>query len=96
VVNEKDENFTEKDDVEKLSLIEIGPRFCLMPIKAFQGSMGGEALWQNSEYIAPSKVRSKKYDAFVKRREGKEKRKEYSEQLKKGQKEEYNAFEDEE
>jgi len=25
------------------------------PIKAFQGSMGGEALWQNPAYIAPAK-----------------------------------------
>ena len=31
--------------IEKLVLIEIGPRFALNPIKAFEGSMGGEALW---------------------------------------------------
>jgi hypothetical protein len=37
--------FTEKDDIEKLMLIEIGPRFCLMPIKAFEDTMGGMPLW---------------------------------------------------
>ena len=67
-------------------MIEIGPRFCLLPIKAFEGSMGGDALWQNADYISPSKQRSKKYDAFVKRRVAKEKRKVYNEKVhKKGQ-----------
>jgi len=61
VINEQEETFTEKDDIEKLSLIEIGPRFCLLPIKAFEGSMGGAALWQNEAYISPSKLRSKKF-----------------------------------
>ena len=56
--------FTAIDDIDKLVLIEIGPRFCLTPIKAFDGSLGGEALWQNENYIAPSKLRSKKYEAF--------------------------------
>jgi len=46
-------------------------------IKAFEGPMGGEALWQNASYIAPAKLRSKKYDAFQKKREQKEFRKEY-------------------
>jgi len=31
--------------------------------------MGGEALWQNEKYITPGKLRSKKYDAFVRRRD---------------------------
>ena len=64
ILNQHEEKFTAKDDIEKLVLIEIGPRFCLNPIKAFEGSMGGEALWQNSQYIAPAKLRSKKYDNF--------------------------------
>ena len=29
VVNQHEEKFTEKDDIEKLMLIEIGPRLCL-------------------------------------------------------------------
>ena len=72
VLNQNEEQFTEKDDPEKLVLIEIGPRFSLNPIKAFQGSMGGDALWQNGDYIGPVKLRSKKYAEFVKKREQKE------------------------
>jgi ribosome biogenesis protein BRX1 len=64
-------------------MIEIGPRFCLLPIKAFEGSFGGEALWQNEQYITPSKYRSKKYDAFLKRRVGKEQRKKYKNKVEK-------------
>ena len=64
ILNQHEEKFTEKDDIEKLVLIEIGPRFCMNPIKAFEGAMGGEALWQNPAYVAPAKLRSKKYDAF--------------------------------
>jgi hypothetical protein len=37
--------FTEADDVEKLVLIEIGPRMTLQPVKYFAESLGGEALW---------------------------------------------------
>lgn len=84
VVNQHEEKFTEQDDVEKLMLIEIGPRFCLQPIKALDGTMSGEALWQNSEYITPSKLRSRKYEQFVKRRDAKEGRKEYRKKIEKG------------
>ena len=66
-------------------LIEIGPRFCLQPIKAFDDTMGGEALWQNSEYITPSKIRSKKYTEFIKKRHEKAEKKSYKDNvLKKG------------
>lgn len=77
IVNQHEQKFTAEDDIEKLLLIEIGPRFCLLPIKAFEGTMGGEPLWQNPNYISPSKLRSKKYDTFVKRRDQKEERKVY-------------------
>lgn len=79
VLNQDEQMFKASDDIEKLVLIEIGPRFAMTPIKAFEGSLGGEALWQNAEYIAPSKLRSKKYDAFQKKRETKELLKEYKE-----------------
>lgn len=62
-------------------MIEIGPRFCLQPIKIFDGTMSGEALWQNESYITPGKVRSKKYDQFLKRREQKTERKEYKDRV---------------
>ena len=48
--------------------------------------MGGEALWQNSGYVTPGKLRSKKYDQFVKRRDQKTSRKSYKEEnLRSGQ-----------
>ena len=68
VVNQHEEKFTDKDDIEKLMLIEIRPRFCLQPIKAFDRSLSGEALWQNEEYITPSKLRGKRYTDFLKKR----------------------------
>ena len=85
ILNQHEEQFTAEDDIEKLVLIEIGPRFSMNPIKAFEGSMGGEALWQNAAYIAPAKLRGKKYDSFVKKRLDKESRKaEKHDVLKKG------------
>jgi len=38
IVNQFETLFTEKDDVEKLVLIEIGPRMNLVPIKMLDGS----------------------------------------------------------
>jgi len=81
ILNQHEEKFTAKDDIDKLVLIEIGPRFALNPIKAFQGSMGGEALWQNSAYIAPAKIRSKKYASFARKRDEKMIAKEYHEEV---------------
>jgi len=40
------------------SLVEIGPRFVLNPIKMFEGSFGGETLWENPHYVTPNTVRS--------------------------------------
>lgn len=45
ILNQKEEMFTADDDIDKMILIEIGPRLCLNPIKIFQGSMGGDTLW---------------------------------------------------
>jgi ribosome biogenesis protein BRX1 len=63
-LNQNEKQFTAEDDIEKLILIEIGPRFTMNPIKAFEGSMGGETLWQNEKYIAPTKQRSKRFESF--------------------------------
>jgi len=41
VLNQEETMFKESDDVEKLVLIEIGPRMCLQPIKFFAESCGG-------------------------------------------------------
>jgi ribosome biogenesis protein BRX1 len=59
IVNQHETLFTEADDVEKLVLIEIGPRMRFVPIKLLDGSQCGEALWQNDKFITPNKLRSK-------------------------------------
>jgi ribosome biogenesis protein BRX1 len=74
IMNENDEKFTEKDQVDDMNLIEIGPRFSLHPIKILDGCFSGETVWQNGKYITPSKVRSKKFSRYVKKRAQKEKR----------------------
>ncbi|ADV22406.1 ribosome biogenesis protein BRX1 [Cryptococcus gattii E566] len=40
------------------SLVEIGPRFVLTPIKIFEGSFGGPTLFSNSEFITPAAMRA--------------------------------------
>ena len=77
VLNQDEKMFRATDDIDKLVLIEIGPRFTMTPIKAFEESLGGKALWQNGSYIAPTKLRSKKFETFQKKRDRKEKAKAY-------------------
>nr|CAG4642571.1 EOG090X07MB [Evadne anonyx] len=38
-------------------LAEIGPRFVLNPIKIFDGSFGGDTLWENPSYVTPNTYR---------------------------------------
>jgi len=45
ILNQNEEMFKASDDISKLVLIEIGPRFCMNPIKGFEGSMGGDPMW---------------------------------------------------
>eukprot|EP01134_Creolimax_fragrantissima_P006887 CFRG6887T1 len=40
------------------SLVEIGPRFCLQPIRVFSGSFGGSTLYENPQYRSPNELRS--------------------------------------
>ncbi|KNC77734.1 ribosome biogenesis protein BRX1 [Sphaeroforma arctica JP610] len=40
------------------SLVEIGPRFCIQPIRVFSGSFGGQTLYENPEYRSPNELRS--------------------------------------
>ncbi|KAG2426956.1 hypothetical protein HXX76_012741 [Chlamydomonas incerta] len=47
-----------KTDPDNASLVEVGPRFCLNPIKIFAGSFGGATLYDNPEYVSPNAVRS--------------------------------------
>ena len=41
-----------------LSLVEVGPRFCLEPIKLFAGSCGGRVLYDNADFVSPNSVRA--------------------------------------
>ena len=42
------------------SLVEIGPRFVLDPIRVFAGAFGGQTIWQNADYVSPNSVRSER------------------------------------
>ena len=57
-------------------LVEIGPRFCMSPIKAFDDFMSGEVLWSNPYYIPPAKKREMKIGAIPRRQLVKRKAKE--------------------
>lgn len=39
------------------TLVEIGPRMVMTPIRVFEGSFGGPTLFDNPEYISPNAVR---------------------------------------
>lgn len=45
---------------DPLSLVEMGPRFVLDPIRVFAGSFGGPTLYNNAAYVSPNDVRSAK------------------------------------
>ncbi|KAK7020429.1 ribosome biogenesis protein brx1 [Favolaschia claudopus] len=53
----------EKDPVQpngppQTTLVEIGPRFVLTPIRIFEGAFGGATVFSNPEFVSPSAVRS--------------------------------------
>lgn len=43
---------------EGISLVEIGPRFVLHPVRAFKGSFGGPTIYQNPNFTPASVIRS--------------------------------------
>lgn len=51
-------NKLDRGALDKLALIEVGPRFCLNPIKIFGGSFGGPTLYENPFYVAPNQIRT--------------------------------------
>ncbi|WRT69642.1 uncharacterized protein IL334_006631 [Kwoniella shivajii] len=67
------------------SLVEIGPRFVLTPIRIFEGSFGGPTLYSNPEFISPAATRASiKKDAGQKyriRKEGETQREERQKRL---------------
>ena len=40
------------------SLVEIGPRFILNPIRIFRGSFGGQTLFINPDFVSPNEIRA--------------------------------------
>ncbi|CAN0846492.1 Ribosome biogenesis protein BRX1 homolog 1 [Linum grandiflorum] len=44
--------------LDKMTLVEVGPRFCMNPIKIFGGSFGGPTLYENPFYVSRNKVRA--------------------------------------
>ncbi|KAL0837574.1 hypothetical protein Bca101_089464 [Brassica carinata] len=44
--------------LDKMTLVEVGPRFCLNPIKIFGGSFGGPTLYENPFYVSPNQIRA--------------------------------------
>ncbi|TDL25018.1 Brix-domain-containing protein [Rickenella mellea] len=53
----------EKDPLQpngppQTSLVEIGPRFVLTPIRIFEGAFSGATVFSNPEFISPAAVRS--------------------------------------
>ncbi|KAK7407409.1 hypothetical protein VNO78_09311 [Psophocarpus tetragonolobus] len=65
--------------LDKMTLIEVGPRFCLNPIKIFGGSFGGPTLYENPFYVSSNQIRSlekrKKAGKFTKKVKAKIRRK---------------------
>ncbi|EJU04287.1 Brix-domain-containing protein [Dacryopinax primogenitus] len=49
----------------KTSLVEIGPRFVLTPIRIFEGAFAGATVFSNPEFVSPAAVR-----AAVRRKQG--------------------------
>ncbi|XP_051123654.1 ribosome biogenesis protein BRX1 homolog 1-like [Andrographis paniculata] len=66
-------------DLDKMTLVEVGPRFCLNPIKVFGGSFGGPTLYENPFYVSPNQIRSlekrKQAGKYVKKVKAKTRRK---------------------
>ncbi|CDZ98192.1 RNA-binding protein required for biogenesis of the ribosomal 60S subunit [Phaffia rhodozyma] len=40
------------------SLVEIGPRFVLTPIRIFEGSFSGATVYENAEFVTPAAIRA--------------------------------------
>jgi ribosome biogenesis protein BRX1 len=70
---------------ESTSLVEIGPRFVLEPIRIFRGAFGGQTLFQNPDFVSPNAVRAaekrKKGRSYEMRKESQKFRKDRQEQI---------------
>jgi len=68
ILNELSKKFCNDDDISKLQLVEIGPRFSMTIIRIFDGSLGGKTLFSNPFYISPAAIRKKNYNSFMERK----------------------------
>jgi ribosome biogenesis protein BRX1 len=85
IVEEQATNALEAQKTKKLSgqaeatsLVEIGPRFVLNPIRIFRGPFGGQTLFQNPDFVSPNEIRSaqrKQKQGYQERKESKDMRK---------------------
>ena len=67
------------------SLVEIGPRLVLNPIRIFRGSFGGQTLYQNEKFMSPNQKRADlmrdKGKSYESRKLAQKKRKERKEDI---------------
>ncbi|EJD42249.1 Brix-domain-containing protein [Auricularia subglabra TFB-10046 SS5] len=58
---EKDPTKGDKEkgqDKDGMSLVEIGPRFVLTPIRIFEGAFSGATVYSNPEFVSPAAARA--------------------------------------
>ena len=68
ILNELSKKFCNDDDVSKIQLVEIGPRFSMTIVRIFDGVLGGKSLFANPYYLSPSSIKKRNYNAFIARR----------------------------
>ncbi|KAF9344169.1 Ribosome biogenesis protein brx1 [Mortierella sp. AD094] len=62
-ITEKPLEHRSATDTTDLTLVEIGPRFVMNPIRTFDGSFGGQTAFENPEFISPNVARAKTRNA---------------------------------
>jgi len=66
-ITEKPLEHRSATDTTDLTLVEIGPRFVMNPIRVFDGSFGGQTAFENPEFVSPNVARSNVKNAKVDR-----------------------------
>lgn len=83
--NAKEASELKNQDGLHTSLVEIGPRFVLSPIRISVGSFWGQTLYQNEEYVSPNELRAErmrgKGNEYKKRKKSQQERKERKDNL---------------
>lgn len=92
ILEQQPENAKEARDAKKqtgetdnMTLVEIGPRFVLSPIRIFRGSFGGQTLFQNGDFVSPNEIRAQQSRlhgrAYEERKASESQRKERNESI---------------